>query len=223
LQPNEQQTVTVTVTVPKDAAGGGYYGAIRFLPANSGQQQNVSLSASVGSLVLLKVPGNIKDQLSLASLAIHQGYTATNDGKSGTIFTSNKNISVVARFQNEGNIQEQPFGKLTLKKGNQTLQTVEINNTTPRGNVLPDSIRKFNVPLNKVGSFGKYTVEGAFGYGTTGQLITGKTTFYVIPVALIIIAVIVILAILFAIFGLPRMIKSYNRSVIRGASRYKRK
>jgi hypothetical protein len=219
LAPNQQEVVQVSVTVPKDAAGGGYYGAVRFLPATNDSSKSVSLSASVGSLILLKVPGNVKELVSVASFQTRQNYSATNEGSAGAFFTTNKHISLVTRFQNEGNIQEQPFGKVILKKGGKTLESVEINNTTPRGNILPDSIRKFNVPLSKVGSFGKYSVEGAFGYGTNGQLLTAKSTFYVIPVAIIIIAVIIIALIVFAIFGLPRMIRSHDSRIIRRSRR----
>jgi hypothetical protein len=135
------------------------------------------------------------------------------------LFTSNKDLKAAARFENNGNVQEQPFGKIILKKGSKVLQTVEINNTDPRGNVLPDSIRRFEVDLNKVGSFGKYTVQGNFGYGTSGQLLSGETTFYVVPLALIILVAVLILVVLFLIFVLPRLVRRYNRAVVRRASR----
>ncbi|MEO6513789.1 MAG: DUF916 domain-containing protein [Candidatus Saccharimonadales bacterium] len=213
LQPNEQKSVKITINVPKDAAGGGYFGAIRFAPASSTNDKNISLSASVGSLILLKVPGDIKDDLRLASLDVRKGDSVK------ILFTSGKNIKTAIRFENKGDIQEQPFGKIVLKQGNKILQTTEVNNTDPRGNVLPDSVRKFEVTLDKVGSFGKYNVQGNFGYGTTGQLLSGQTTFYVVPVPIIVLAVIIVLAILFLIFGLPKMIRRYNQGVIRKASR----
>jgi hypothetical protein len=213
LQPNEQKAIKITITVPKDAAGGGYFGAIRFAPASATNDKNISLSASVGSLILLKVPGDIKDDLRLASLDVRKGDSVK------ILFTNGKNIKAAVRFENKGDIQEQPFGKLVLKKGDKILQTTEVNNTDPRGNVLPDSIRKFEVNLDKVGSFGKYNLQGNFGYGTTGQLLSGQTTFYVVPVPIIVLAILIVLIILFLIFGLPKMIRRYNRSVIRKASR----
>jgi uncharacterized membrane protein len=80
-------------------------------------------------------------------------------------------------------------------------------------------VRKFSVALNKVGDFGKYSVEGNFGYGSTGQLLTAKTTFYVIPLFMIIVALCTVLLLVFFIFILPRMIRSYNRRIIRRANR----
>jgi hypothetical protein len=212
LQPGERKDVQVTITIPKGTAGGGYYGVVRFAPTSGSSGKNVTLSASVGSLILVTVPGNLQQHVTIA------GFDASKNGKSSSVFLSNKSIDAVVRFQNEGNVQEQPFGTILLKKGGKTLSIYQVNNSTPRGNVLPNSIRMFSNHLTGLGSLGRYTLEGNFGYGTTGQLLSATTTFYVIPLALIIIAILVVLLILFAIFGLPRMIRSYDRSIVRKAT-----
>ncbi|HSX17315.1 MAG TPA: DUF916 domain-containing protein [Patescibacteria group bacterium] len=220
VQPHELKNIKATVVIPKDAAGGGYYGAIRFSPANAEGSKNVNLSASIGSLVLLRVNGTVSEQLSVASFDVRQQPQDSKEAaKVGAFFTSGKNLKSVVRFKNGGNIQVGPFGTVTLKKGKKTLSQVQINNVDPRGVVLPDSTRRFDVDVTKVGSFGKYTLEGNFGYGTTGQLLTAKTSFYVVPVPILLLAGIVLLFILFAIFVLPRMVRSYNKRVIRRASR----
>lgn len=212
LQPNQQKDVTINLNVPSGLAAGGYYGAVRFLPASANASKNLSLSASVASLVLVTVPGNYKEQMSIASMEIQQS------GHTHSIFSTSKNLQVLVRFQNTGDVQEQPFGKVQVKKGSKVVSTAEINNTDPRDNVLPNSIRRFSAPLSGVGSFGKYTVQGAFGYGS-GQLLTATTTFYVIPTPLIlaVIAIIVVL-ILLAIF-VPKAIRRHDRSVLRRSGR----
>lgn len=215
LQPGQQMTVNIMVKVPSGTAGGGYYGAVRFAPVGSNGDKNVNLSASVASLILLTVPGNLVEQVSIAGFGVAQG--ANNN--IGDVFLNNKHLHVIARFNNTGNVQEQPFGKILLKRGSHGLQSITINNGTPPGNVLPSSIRLFSYNLTKVGSFGKYRVEGNFGYGSKGQLLTATATFWVIPVVFIIIAVLLILLILFLIFGLPRLIRRYNRRVIARANR----
>jgi hypothetical protein len=100
------------------------------------------------------------------------------------------------------------------------LAEYEINNVSPPGNVLPNSIRLFSEPLTKVGSFGEYKLEGNFGYGSNGQLLSASTTFYVIPAWLIIAFIALVLLLAFLIFGLPRLIKAYNRRVLRKAGRH---
>lgn len=214
LKPNQEASVKATIVVPSTAAGGGYYGVVRFVPASLGSNpRNVTLAGSVGSLVLVKVPGDLRELVTLASFDIRK-----NDSQQA-IFLSNKSLDAVARFKNSGNIQEDPFGKVVLKKGNKVLATEEVNNSNPPGHVLPSSIRRFSIPLKNVGSFGKFTVEGNFGYGSSGQLLSAKTTFYVIPLAFVITIVVVIILILLAIFALPRWLGAYNRRVVRRASR----
>jgi len=212
----QSKDVKVTINVPADAAGGGYYGAIRFIPSSGKQGQNITLSASVGSLILVKVPGDIKEDMILKSFDVRRG----QKGISGSsFFTTNKDLYAVVRMENRGNVHEQPFGKVRVLKGTKVVQEVEINSTDPRGNVLPDSTRRFEVKLDKVGKFGKYTVEGNFGYGDNGQLVSGKTSFWVVPLAYIVAGIIVVVLILAAIFGLPKAIKSYNKRVVRKAGR----
>lgn len=217
IAPGQTQPVKVTIAIPQGAPGGGYFGAVRFVPSSAAAgKQNVTLSASVGSLILVRVPGDIKDNLTIKSFDVRGN---PNSNTPSSFYTSNKSLFAIVRFSNQGNVQEQPFGKVLLKKGAHTLQTTEINNTDPKGNVLPDSIRRFSVPLDKVGSWGKYTVEGNFGYGTNGQLLSASSTFYVVPVTFIVMGILVLVLVLAAIFGLPRAIRRYNQRILRRGGR----
>lgn len=215
LQPNQQKAVSVLIKAPTGIASGGYYGAIRFAPIGFSGNKNVNLSASIASLVLITVPGNLDEQLSIAGFGVTQGSST----QTHSFFFSNKNLHTQIRFQNGGNVQEQPFGNVVLKRGSTTLGTYTVNNVSAPGNVLPDSIRRFSVSLTKVGWYGKYKAQGSFGYGSKGQLLTAQATFYVIPVLFIVLAILILLLILFFIFGLPRLIRSYNRRVIARANR----
>jgi hypothetical protein len=116
-------------------------------------------------------------------------------------------------------VQVGPFGTIVLRKGGEIINTFQVNNVEPHGVVLPESVRRFDVDISKVRSLGRYTIEANFGYGSTGQLITAKKTFYVVPIPIIILVVLAALALAFLIIVLPRMIKSYNKRVIRKASR----
>jgi hypothetical protein len=207
LDSKQRAEVKVTVAVPANAASGGYYGAVRFAPADSVTAKNVAMTASVGTIFLIKVPGNITEKVSLASFGVSHG------SSKGPLFNSGP-ISAVSRFKNEGNVHVQPFGRINLSKNGKLVESIEINKTEPRSNVLPGSIRKFDTPFTKVGRLGRYTVEGNFGYGSEGQLISAKATFYVIPYWLI---GAVVLLILFAIFGLPKLIRNYNKRIIASA------
>jgi len=217
LNPGEEKTITIKINVPANAAGGGYYGAVRFGPASADGTKGgqLSLSGSVGTLVLVKVPGDIKEQLSIAGIGVYSG----DSTQSSNFFTSSKDLKVRVRFQNEGNIQEEPFGKLLVKdRHNKTIASYEVNNTSPPGNVLPNSIRRFDLAI-KTGKFGQYKIEGNFGYGSTGQLLSVATTIYIIPLSLIIAFIVVVVVLAIGIFLVPRLIKAYNRRVLRRAGR----
>lgn len=216
IDAGKYKDVKATITIPKNAAGGGYYGAVRFVPSGSKIDKNVTLSASVASIILVRVNGDVTDQLVIDSFDVRKG----EDGLGGSsFFTTNKNLYSVVRFKNSGNVHEQPFGKIRVLKGSKVLQETEINKTEPRGNVLPDSVRRFDTELTKLGAFGKYTVQGNFGYGSNGQLLSASTSFWVIPLPLIIGVLVLIVVVLALIFGLPKAIKKYNRNVLRKAGR----
>jgi Bacterial protein of unknown function (DUF916) len=219
VQPGETREVKVTVAAPKNVAAGGYFGAVRFAPANAEGDKNVNLAASVGTLVLLKMSGDIKEELTIASFDARKKAAEGQANTASSFFTSKKDVQAVVRFKNSGNVQVEPFGAVRLKRFGKVVATYEINKQDVRGNVLPDSVRKFEVPLDKLGSFGKYTLEGNFGYGETGQLLSAQTTFYVVPLLLILIGLGVVALLVVLIVVLPRMIRSYNRRIIRRANR----
>lgn len=216
LQPNEQRIIKVKINIPADAAGGGYFGAVRFLPENVDETKNVSLTASVGSLLLVTVPGDIKEQASVESFNVSRG----QDGKASNLFTNGSGLRSTVRIKNSGNVQVSPFGKVILKKGGKVLGAYEVNNIQPRGSVLPDSIRRFHVDFgDKAKTLGKYTVEGNFGYGDKGQLISAKTSFFVIPLPILITLIICLLLVIAAIFIGPRMLKAHDRKLLRKVRR----
>ncbi len=217
VKAGETRTVRVTIIAPKDAEGGGYFGAVRFAPASNSGDRNVNIAASVGTLVLLRMNGEIREELTVESFDVRK-----KNGDASSFFMNNKDLNSVIRFKNAGNVQLEPFGTIRLKRFGKVVGTYEVNNGELRGNVLPDSIRRFDIGLDKLGSFGKYTIEGNFGYGSTGQLLTAQTTFYVIPLFMLLLGLGVLSLLVFLIVVLPRMIRAYNRRVIRRANRRRR-
>lgn len=236
FQAQERKTIKVAISMPDSAAGGGYYGTVRFVPitGDSSSEKNVSLTGSVGTLLLVTVPGDIIEKAAVKSFNIARQNGATL-GKASNFFTNggkdgeggkSKGLQAVFRVENKGNVQVAPFGKLLLKKSGKELATYELNNTTPRGNVLPDSIRRFQVDLgDKTTAFGKYSLEGNFGYGSSGQLISVKTSFFVVPLLYIIGAFILVAALIGGLIVAPRLLKSHDRKLLRkvrgGGSRRK--
>lgn len=184
LGPRQKKDIVVSVSVPADANSGGYYGAIRFVPTQLVNDKNVGLTASVGTIVLVRVPGNLTERLDLVQIS-----AASKSKKNGAdVYTAKRfftggDVALLTRLKNSGDIHLQPFGKILLKDTfGKTVQDIEFNNTDPRANILPDSVRKFTNDLNKRRWFGRYTIEANLGYSQGGgDLISTRATFWYIP------------------------------------------
>ncbi|HSX46921.1 MAG TPA: hypothetical protein VLF87_02960 [Patescibacteria group bacterium] len=173
LGPKEKKDITVKISVPDDANAGGYYGAIRFAPGVAGQTSTVGLTASVGTIVLVRVPGNLTEKLDLIQLSAEQ------NNKAKSFFTSG-DVSILTRLKNSGDIHVQPFGKVQVKNTfGRVVYQYEFNKET--NSILPDSTRRFDDALNAKHLVGRYTIESNLGYGQGGALITAKTAFWYIP------------------------------------------
>jgi hypothetical protein len=210
IAPNERKEIDVTITVPASAPPGGYYGAVRFAPVSTDGSQQVNLNASAASLILMTVPGDTKEQLLLSNFDIQQ------DGGTGKNFRTPDNLSLLLRFQNKGNIQESPFGQIYVKKGNKVVYTSNFNQDTPKDTILPDSYRRWEIPLKNLGKFGKYTVGATFTYGTKNQSLEVTKTIWIIPTSYILGAIggliLIILLIVGIFFGIRRIRRNATRN-----------
>ena len=213
LSPNSIQTLNVSIDVPANASPGGHYGVIRFTgtpPKLEGT--GVSLSASLGALVLLTVNGNLTHKLSV------EQFSTTDGTKAKSLFEAAP-VTFEVRLKNTGNIQEQPTGNIMVTDMfGKTVGGVNIN--VPPHNILPSSIRKFTSTLDKtvIGSkhlFGKYTATLNVSYGGgKPTTLTDHITFWVIPYKLIAIVIIVLIG---GFFALRYGLKSYNQAIINKA------
>lgn len=214
LKPKEIKTLNLTINIPASASPGGYYGVARFTgtpPDLNGT--GVSLAASLGSLILLTVNGQAKENLSIDE------FSAAHDSKTGTLFEAAP-VDFTIRLKNSGNIQEEPTGLVTVKDmfGN-VVATLGVNQ--PVRDILPDSIRKFDTPLDSsnIGNkilFGLYHADLSLTYGANKQTITSSITFWVIPYTLI---AIIIGSLIIAFIVLRILIRRYNRYILAQAKK----
>ncbi len=212
----ETREVDVTVTVPKSARAGGYYGAIRYAPANADGSKSVNLSTSVASLILMTVPGPTTEDLRMTNFDIQQ------NGSNGSNFRTPDNMNLLLRFQNKGNVQEAPLGQINVQKNKKVLYTYNFNQVDPKDNVLPDSARRWNIPLKGFGKFGKYTVTGTFSYAN-GKSIEATKTIWIVPTTYIIIGASSIIGLIFLVILIVIGLKTYKRKILRSSSRHRRR
>lgn len=210
------KAIEVTITVPKDAQPGGYYGAVRFAPTTPETGGQVNLSGSVASLVLLAVTGPAVEKVELADFTIQQG------GKTASYFQSSNDLQASARFENKGSVHMGPIGKISVKEGDKVVYEVDFNSGDPRDMILPDSARRWDVPLKNIGSFGHYTVNATFTYGKKNQTVEVERTFWVVPQFVIIATIVAVLTIVGLIVGVWLFLRHYKRRVLRGHSHMRR-
>lgn len=204
--------VQVRIAVPKTAQAGGYFGSLRFVPLGD-TGQPVDITGSIVSLILLTVPGPTVEQLTLTNFDIRQ------NGGTGSNFRNPNNLSVLLRFENKGNLQEQPFGQINVQKGKKVIYSHNFNQDDPRDSVLPDSARRWELPIKNLGKFGKYTVSGTFGYGTKGQTINISKTVWIVPTGYIFAAVGLVVFLVIAIGGTYFFLRIYKRKILKSSRR----
>lgn len=208
IQPDERKEIKVTVAIPQNAAAGGYYGALRYAPVDPSGEQSLSLSTSAASLILVTVPGDLQESLELTNFDVQQ------EGETVTKLSSADDVKLLLRFQNRGNVQVYPFGKVYVKKGDKVVYDASFNQENPKDSVLPDSARRWEVPLQGFGSFGKYEVGGTFTYGTTNKTIEIVKTIWIIPTSLILLVIGGIIALVAIIFAIRGFLKSYKKKIL---------
>lgn len=213
---NQAKTIEVVINVPANAQAGGYFGAVRFAPSDPESGGQVNLSTSVASLILLTVPGDAVEKLELTDFEIQQ------NGKVGSFFTTPKDIQISARFRNDGNVQLGPFGKISVLKGDDVVYSVDFNDNDPREMALPDSARRWDIPVEKLDDFGHYKVNATFTYGSKNQTIEIEQSFWVVPVGVIIAVVAGVVGLIALIAAIWFFLRSYKKRILRSNSHRRR-
>lgn len=180
--PREQSLeVPIAVRVPQDAAPGGHFAAILVgtkPPSREDGQARVQTSQMVTSLFFARVSGDIRE------FGLIREFTVTDN------WLSSPEANFELRFENKGNVHLQPQGEIKITNmWGQERGIIPINQSTQFGNVLPESIRKFNFGWKgewSISDIGQYTAEVTLAYGSEArQFASAKATFWVIPFKLL--------------------------------------
>lgn len=208
LEPKQIKTLPVTINIPANAAPGGYYGVVRFTAAapESDNTTSVTLSASLGTLIFIRVNGDAKEALSMKEFGTSQ------NGNGSWLFEGTP-VDFDVRVSNDGTVYEQPVGQIAVSDmfGN---KIANVNVNLEKRVVLPGSVRKFQSSLDKgvIGNrilFGYYTAEITMSYGSNDQKLTTSLSFFVIPWKLILLVVGGLVGLFFLIRFLLRRYTDY--------------
>lgn len=200
LAPEQIVEFKYDINVPEKAEAGGHYGVIFFAtepPKTDEDSSKVSIGSMIGSLVLVKVPGQIVEKGFLEEFSTNKRLSLNND------------INFTSRISNLGNVHFKPKGKITIKSiSGQTVDSLDINEQS--GNVLPDSTRKFENKWEKKGLLlGRFTANFTATYGEGEKELSGSASFWVFPWWIF---VIFVMLVAFLIFFILKMLKGKKRA-----------
>lgn len=213
LQRGEQKDLNVNLQIPKNTPPGAYYGIIRYRAVPSGTNApgpgQVALTASVGTIVLITVPGNIREQVQVAGLHVYRG---TKD--SSFFFGPPNRIGI--EIKNFGNGFVKPFGTVEVHNMfNKTVTTYQFNNPKQPGNILPNSERIFTQNISSIKQFGHYTATASVSWGSGSQVLTLEKSFWYIPLWLLALVIAILLALIFLAYRTYTRYKHERRNTRR--------
>jgi hypothetical protein len=186
VEENQEVEVSYTVTVPEDAAPGGHYGTVFVLQElGKNDEGAVGMVAKVGSLIILKVEGDIVEQVELTDFGISDEKDNPND------------VAFGINIKNTGNVHVTPYGRIEVKdgegnivkgidaepvfdgKGVQTgVRAVDYIRFNPdKKIVLPGQTRNFNVVWQKAPE-ADYTAQFTMKYdGANEEIVSNELVF----------------------------------------------
>ena len=206
IEAEQSMAIPFTVAVPQDATPGGHFAAILIgtRPLDTDERFQVKTAQIVTSLFFVRVAGDVVEDGKIREFRTTEAF----------VDTPQANFEV--RFENEGNVHLQPQGEIVITNmWGKERGLIPINHKTHFGNVLPDSIRKFEFSWSGEPSFndiGRYKAVLTLAYGDEERkFVTRSLYFYVIPFkALAVVLGSLIAFILFVSWG----IKAYVRRML---------
>lgn len=232
LGPRERKTMPLVIKVPEKASPGGYYAAIFWStrpPLGEEGKAVIGVVSKIGSLILLRVKGEVMEKGSLREFSTPKTYY------------NYLPVNFVVRFENLGNVHLKPEGEIgIINIFKKIVDTLPVNKR--RANVLPESIRKFETSWKIKGvdekrvilapeegenffgkfirefkneknnfAFGKFLAQLNLNYGREGKFVQASIDFWVLPWRILSVS---FLGIIGALFILICGLKKYNKWVV---------
>lgn len=170
--------VPFTVSIPTGASPGGHYAAILIgtQPPQTGVSgASVAVSSFVSSLLFVRIEGEVIERGRIREFRTEREWYQTNEA------------SFLLRFENTGNTHLLPRGLITIyNMWGKERGVLSINESSSFGNVLPQSVRKFEFSWKgdaELFDIGRYSAITTLSFGDGGkQSVSGTTYFWVVPV-----------------------------------------
>jgi hypothetical protein len=191
LNLGERARIPVTIRIPANAEPGGYYGSVLVSTVRNTDQTDAGapqtpVIARVGSLFFLTVGGNIA----------REGETKDISTIDGKFWYQSGPIELAILFENTGSVHTNPYGEISIT--NMFGEEVGYEELEP-WYVLPKSLRSREIIWNRDLLLGRYEVTARINRGYDDIVDEVSTSFWVVPVKIIIGALVVLFAVIFAV------------------------
>ncbi len=178
------RTFRYTIKVPLSAEPGGHFGSLIFrtVPSESLEGSGATLAQELGSLVLLRIAGESKEDAKIES------FSAEN------YFSEYGPIIIATRVNNLGNVHLKPTGMISISNMfGQKVATVPLDSK----NILPRAVRRLDSTWDTKWRLGRYTATLVMVYGKDMTQRAVVTNFIVFPYKIAAVVAIVLITLSF--------------------------
>lgn len=203
LAPNEIGQLTVLIRVPEDALPGGHYAMVTHQPTQDdgtlaseaeSAESAAYINQRVGSLLYVLVDGPINEQAFIRDFNFPR-------------FTEFGPVPFSLNIDNQSDIHIKPRVSVAITNlFGQTVETIQLDEK----NVFPLATRSYSGAWDRMWGIGPYTATATMIFGTTGELVTSHTTFWLFPITLFWVAVIIVLVAIVLTIAIRRHLHHRN-------------
>lgn len=197
IAPGEVVNLAALIEVPEDALPGGHYAMILHQPVADLQaglqiaaqsEGSASVTQKVGTLLYVKVEGPINYQAFIRNFAAPS-------------FTEFGPVPFSYVMENQSDIHIRPRASIQIKNiFGRVVDTVEVE---PK-NIFPLMEREFEANWNRTWGFGPYTAILTASYSDGGQIISSATRFWLFPITIVLVGLILFLILVIAFMAIRR-------------------
>lgn len=194
IEPGQEKEVIFSINVPKDAEPGGHYASILVkIGSENAPGGAAAVSSRVGSLLLLRVSGNVREEAVVESFKANKSYFDKGP------------VTFELRLKNNGNNHVRPKGTIVITNMfGQKVTEVSLNGL----NVLPGAIRKMDTKWSFTALLAnRYTATLVATYGQQNKSLSASTSFVIFPKYLLAIYGSILLLIVLGIVGRKKLKK----------------
>ncbi|MDP3962920.1 MAG: hypothetical protein Q8Q39_00265 [bacterium] len=201
VAPQQKFQFKFSLQIPPNAEPGSYWGAL-MVENMPGGTEGSAIQVKIGAILLLRVYGEVKEQLVVDSFEVPAWVQAPP-------------VEFAVRLRNTGTVHVKPKGTIEIR--NMRGEPVAVA-PLPEVNILPGYVRRVEVRLGGDGYWlGRYTAALSLTTdGSTGGMVGAETSFWVIPWRDVGLPVLIILGIFVFIVWKRRNFAAAFRVLARG-------